>query len=60
MATFVRVRDKRTGHTYSIAETAVDDNHEVLKDAEAVDPNGRPLEAEYAEPKSSSSTKKGS
>lgn len=58
MATFVRVKDKTTGHTYSIADTAVDsDQHTVLK-ADAVDTNGRPLPPEYAETKSSKSTSK--
>ena len=57
---FVRVTDKRTGHRYSIAETAVDESqHNVLKQ-DAVDSDGRPLPPEYATSKSATSSEKGS
>lgn len=42
MADFVRVRDKRTGHEYSVRH--VTKNHEVL-DKKAVNANGKPLPA---------------
>jgi len=43
MPEFVRVRDKDTGHEYSVVH--VQDHHEVLKDKKAVDANGRPYPA---------------
>lgn len=42
MADFQRVRDKNTGHEYSVRH--VTDDHEVI-DKRAVDHNGRPLPA---------------
>lgn len=57
MSDFTRVRDKKTGHTYSIATGAVDkDQHQVLEDADAVDANGKPLPPEYAETKTTART----
>ncbi len=44
----VRVRDKATGHAYSIAAVAVDPElHSVLKGASAVGSDGRPLAPAY-------------
>lgn len=43
MPTFVRVRDKDTGHEYTTAHVL--DKHEVLPKKRAVDVNGRPLPA---------------
>lgn len=58
MSDFTRVKDRKTGHTYSIATGAVDKNqHEVL-DAEAVDANNRPLPAEYAKTSSTAPKEK--
>lgn len=48
---WVRVKDKTTGHRYSVRGFAVDeDRHTVLADERATDASGRPLPAEYAEP----------
>ena len=45
MADFVRVKDKETGHEFSLAARSVNaDLHDVL-DKPAVDANGRPLPA---------------
>jgi hypothetical protein len=63
MSEFTRVRDKASGHKYSVA-TAVAENTdglEILSSEDATDSNNRPLPPEYAEAKSStSSSKKGS
>ena len=45
MTTFVRVRDKETGHEFSISERAATADHlEILKDEPAAR-NGAPLRA---------------
>lgn len=56
MPKFVRVRDKVTGHQFTIAEAAVrDDKHDVLKDKDAVNKQGKPLPAK---PNTSASARK--
>lgn len=48
---WVRVKDKTTGHRYSVRGFAVDeDRHTVLADERATDTNGRPLPADHAQP----------
>jgi|GEM_PF-6349557 len=54
MSDFVRVRDKRTGHEYSVVH--VTDNHEVVN-KRAVDSSGQVLPPKH---KSSVATKKAS
>lgn len=46
MPTFVRVKDKNTGHEFSISANAVRDHHTLL-DKPAVDRNGRPLRPQH-------------
>lgn len=46
MTDFVRVKDNRTGHHYTVSALHAEANKQhltVLKDAPAVDINGRPL-----------------
>lgn len=48
MTEFVRVKDNRTGHHYTVSTLHAEANKQhltVLKDAPAVDVNGRPLRA---------------
>lgn len=53
MSEFTRVRDKASGHEYSLATTVAEhtDGVEILKDEAATDTNGRPLPPKYAAPK---------
>lgn len=53
MTDFVRVRDQRTGHEYSVTpkRAAKTKELEVLKGQKAVDDRGRPLPAVHAKPK---------
>lgn len=42
---WVRVKDKRTGHEYTLAERAVREEHHEILDKPAVKRNGKPLPA---------------
>lgn len=46
MSDFVRVKDKTTGHKYSVRKGSVRDSHEVVNEA-AVDQNGHALPAKH-------------
>lgn len=49
---FVRVKDNRTGHEYSVRESALDaDHHDVLDGRPAVDASGDPLPHKPSVPK---------
>lgn len=51
MTEFIRVRDKNTGHEYTInAALADNEAYERLDDIAAVDPNGNPFPPVYPEP----------
>ena len=51
MSDFVRVRDSRTGHEYTVtaAALAIDPGHLTRIKGDATDDQGRPLEPTYAE-----------
>ena len=49
MTEFIRVRDKNTGHEYTVSAALADvDAYERLGDIAAIDPNGNPLPPVYA------------
>ena len=56
MTEFIRVRDKNTGHEYTINAALADDKttfnsaYERLTEVDAVDLNGTPLPPVYADP----------
>ena len=56
MTEFIRVRDKNTGHEYTINAALADDKttfnsaYERLTEVDAVDLNGAPLPPVYADP----------
>lgn len=57
MPEWIRVKDKETGHHYTVAHVDTS-RHEVLKDHKAVDANGRPLPTKHnVNPKTEQSDK---
>lgn len=56
MPEYVRVRDKKTGHEYSVVRSALDEESQVVLDKPAAWPDGRPMEPKYRIPSLSKST----
>lgn len=54
MTTFVRVRDKRTGHEFDVNERAVRDHHERVK---GFDPVNKPRPPVLAQPKKTAASR---
>lgn len=48
MPTYVRVKDKDTGHKFSVIASAVDEDAMQVLKQDAVDISGEPLPPEYA------------
>ena len=55
--TWVRVKDKTTGHKFSVQEISVDEDAMTVLKQDAVGTDGLPLPPEYAEPAGSSTAK---
>jgi hypothetical protein len=55
---FVRVKDKSTGHKFSVVASAVDESAQIVLKQDAVDVGGDPLPPEYAEKTGATTTSK--
>lgn len=58
MPTYVRVKDKTTGHKFSVVASAVDERAQIVLKQDAVDVGGNPLPPEYAEKTGATTTPK--
>lgn len=53
---YIRVKDKDTGHKYTIVASALDEEHQQVLKQDALDHNDNPLPPEFSEASEASSS----